>query len=142
MKTKNYILTLYSTVLFLSTMASTRAEEKKTADIIQAISKTTEVVDKVLVITMKNEGQRYLFSTDDSKPRVLEYKEIIRLKAGFLKATFKSRGHTLTITSVKDSHDQYTIEEVVDTRSLGGEIKRNARSFIITQDKLQETPLK
>lgn len=142
MKTNNYILTFYSTILFGSTMALTYAEERKTADIIQAISKTTEVVDKDLVITMKNEGQRYLFSTDDSQPRVLEYKEIIRLKAGFLKATFKSRGHTLTITSIKDSPGQYTIEEVIDTRSLGGEIKHNTRSFTITQNKLQEAPPK
>ncbi len=123
-------------------MALTYAEERKTADIIQTISKTTEVVDKDLVITMKNEGQRYLFSTDDSKPRVLEYNEVIRLKAGFLKATFKSRGHTLIITSIKDSPGQYTIEEVIDTRSLGGEIKHNTRSFTIYQNELQEAPSK
>ena len=142
MKTNNYIITLYSTILFISTMALIYAEERKAADIIQAISKTTEVVDKDLVITMKNEGQRYLFSTDDSKPRVLEYKEIIRLKAGFLKATFKTRGHTLTITSIKDSPGQYTIEEVIDTRSLGGEIKHNTKSFTIAKNELQEAPSK
>jgi hypothetical protein len=142
MKINNYMINLYSTILFISTMALTYAEERKTADIIQAISKTTEVVDNDLVITMKNEGQRYLFSTDDSKPRVLEYKEIIRLKAGFLKATFKSRGYTLTITSIKDSPGQYTIEEVIDTRSLGGEIKHNTRSFTIAKNELQEAQSK
>lgn len=142
MKTNNYIFTFCSTILFFSTMALTYAEERKTTDIIQTISKTTEVVDKDLVITMKKEGQRYLFSTDDSKPRVLDYNESIRLKAGFLKATFKSRGHTLIITSVKDSPGQYTIEEVIDTRSLGGEIKHNTRSFTISQNELQEAQSK
>jgi hypothetical protein len=123
-------------------MALTCAQERKTVDIIQAISKKTEVAEKDLVITMRDEGQRYLFSADDSKPRVLDYSEVIRLKDGFLKATFKSRGHTLTITSIKASSGKYTIEEIIDTRSLGGEVKNTTRSFTIAQNELREVPSK
>ena len=125
-------------MLYFLTTALTHAEEKKAADMIQAISKTTVVVDKVLLITMKKEGERYLFSVDDSKPRVTEYEEVIRLKDGFKKAVFMSRHYTLTVASIKDNPGQYTVEEAIDTRSLGGEIKHNTSSFTITQNRLQE----
>ena len=39
---------------------------------------------------------------------------------------------------MKDTPGEYTIEELIDTRSSGGDLKRTAKSFTITENKLKE----
>ena len=136
---KNILLVKALAIPLFCIIPYAHASEKTAHNMIEGISKESHVVENEIVITMKNEGQRFLFTVDDSKPRVLDYGEVIRLKPGFKKASFKSRGRSLVITSSGASPAEYSVSEVIDTRSLGGERNRSTRSFKIIESRMQES---
>jgi hypothetical protein len=105
----------------------------------EGIAKEYRAEENEIVIQMKDEGQRFLFSIYDSKPRVLQYGEVVRLKPGFKKVSFKSRGQSIVISSGEELSSNYVVSEVIDTRSLGGERKRTTSTFKIVGGRILDT---
>lgn len=131
------------TAIFYSAIARAQSPEKSASVMIQGIAKECRIAEKDIVIQMKDEGQRFLFSIDGSDPRVLEYGEIIQLKQGFKTASFKARGRSIVISAGEGIGSDFVVSEVIDTRSSGGERKLTTGRFKIADTKiLDSTPPK
>ena len=105
--------------------------EKTSLAMLGAIFSDIRVSDSALTVTTKASGQRFLYSVDDSTPTLLDYNQSVTLPQGFKKAEFKTRGFSLTLTKDLNEPFLYTVTEIIDTRSSGGERQSTERPLLI-----------
>jgi hypothetical protein len=103
---------------------------------LQSVFKETKVLDGALIVTTKSSGQRFLYSLEGSTPVLLEYEQSVALPPGFKKAEFKTRGYSLSLIKKQGEQLVYTVSEITDTRSAGGERQNTERSLLISNSAL------
>lgn len=128
MKTKLTVLLLLATSLVLL------AGERTSLNMLHSIFTDIKVNNGSLILKTKSGGQRFLYSVNDSDQKLAEYDQTITLPSGFSKVEFKTRGYSLTLTQDAVDASRYTVCEIVDTRSAGGERQCTEMPLLITSE--------